>query len=187
MFTFKPGCKDPYEHTRALPIPGAIDDYNHFIGGVDIANQLRASFSMQQRGVKPWRPLFYWLLDSTIINAFCISKHLRKASLREAKDKVHSTHYAFRKSLVFDLLKDSLLMPPKRVYITKNSLLPPTRLTQPIGIHQPILGKSQTTNRGITTKVIAHPRNLPKTRNICSHCCINLCNKCFWVFHYYVE
>jgi len=59
MFNPPIGCKEPYEHTRELPIPIAIDDYNRFIGGVDIADQLRAGFSSQQRGVKPWRPLFY--------------------------------------------------------------------------------------------------------------------------------
>jgi hypothetical protein len=60
MFYPPSGCKGLYEHTRLLPIPGPIDDYNHHMGGVDIANQLRAGFSTQQRGVKPWRPLFYW-------------------------------------------------------------------------------------------------------------------------------
>ena len=40
MFSPPLGCKEPYEHTRLLPIPGAIDDYNHFMGGVDIADQL---------------------------------------------------------------------------------------------------------------------------------------------------
>ena len=75
MFSPPARCKEPYEHTRLLPIPGAIDDYNHYIGGVDIADQLRAGFSTQQRGVKPWRPLFYWLLDSIIINAFRLLEH----------------------------------------------------------------------------------------------------------------
>jgi len=59
MFNPPTGCKEPYEHTRLLPIPGAINDYNHHMGGVDIADQLRAGFSTQRRGVKPWRPLFY--------------------------------------------------------------------------------------------------------------------------------
>jgi len=45
MFNPPIGCKEPYEHTRILPIPGAIDDYNHYMGGVDIADQLRASFT----------------------------------------------------------------------------------------------------------------------------------------------
>jgi hypothetical protein len=72
MFDPSATCKEPYKHTRDLPIPIAIDDYNRFIGGVDNANQLRTGYSTQQRGVKPWRPLFYWLLDSTIINAFIL-------------------------------------------------------------------------------------------------------------------
>jgi hypothetical protein len=47
------GCKDPYKNTRDLPILKAIDDYNCSIGRVDIADQLRAGFSTQQRRVKP--------------------------------------------------------------------------------------------------------------------------------------
>ena len=33
-------CKELYKHTCLLPIPGAIDNYNHYMGGVDIADQL---------------------------------------------------------------------------------------------------------------------------------------------------
>jgi hypothetical protein len=40
-------CKEPYKHTHLLPIPGAIDDYNHYMGRVDIADQLRSGFSTQ--------------------------------------------------------------------------------------------------------------------------------------------
>jgi hypothetical protein len=59
MFSPPSTCKELYEHTRLLAIPGAIDDYNHYMGRVDIADQLWAGFSTQQRRVKPWRPLFY--------------------------------------------------------------------------------------------------------------------------------
>jgi hypothetical protein len=52
MFSPPAGCKEPYEHTRLLPILGAIDDYNYYMGGVDIADQLREGFLTQQRGVK---------------------------------------------------------------------------------------------------------------------------------------
>ena len=43
---------------------------------------------MTQQGFKPWRLLFYWLLDSTIINTFCLSEYQRKAKLGP---KVYST------------------------------------------------------------------------------------------------
>jgi hypothetical protein len=47
MFNPPVGCKKLYKHTYLLPIPSAIDDYNNYMGGVDIANQLRAGFSTQ--------------------------------------------------------------------------------------------------------------------------------------------
>jgi hypothetical protein len=197
MFEPPIGCKEQYEHTRLLPIPGAIDDYNHHMGGVDIADQLRAGFSTQQRGVKPWRPLFYWLLDTTITNAFRISEHQRKAKLGlGAKDRVRSAHRAFRESLVLDLLKNPSPTASKRFYVTQNALLPNIRLTRPIEIHKRILGKraicifcrwSRVTKKGNTAKVITKAANVPKTRLICSHYSINLYIKCFTIFHYFIH
>jgi len=37
-----------YVHYCHLPISAMVDDYNHFINGVDIADQLRAKFSTEQ-------------------------------------------------------------------------------------------------------------------------------------------
>jgi hypothetical protein len=51
------------------------NNYNQYMGGVDIADQLWAGFSTQQHRVKPWKPLFYWLLDTLIINAFHLLEH----------------------------------------------------------------------------------------------------------------
>ena len=138
-FDLPPKSKDLYEWTRLLPIPSMVDDYNNFMGGVDIADQLRASFSTQLRGVKTWRPLFYWLLDTTIINAYLLFEHHRKARL-VGKDKVRSAHRAFREALVSALLLDlesqlSKMKAPAQS-VTKNTLLPHTRLTRPIEIHR---------------------------------------------------
>jgi hypothetical protein len=110
-------------------------------GGVDIADQLRAGFSTQQREVKPWRLLFYWLLDIAVINAYCLSKHQRKAQLGCTKDKVRSAYRAFREALVLVLLRDPLPKAPTRSYITKDAVLPSIPLDRPIGIHKRILGK----------------------------------------------
>src|SRR5436305_12794226 len=99
MFTLSIRYKELYEHTRVLPIPRAIEDHNYYMNKVDIANQLQDRFSTQQRGVKPWRPLFYSLLDTTIINDFCISKYQRKAKLGSTKYKVLNEHQAFWESL----------------------------------------------------------------------------------------
>ncbi|KAF8926507.1 hypothetical protein BGZ58_011127, partial [Dissophora ornata] len=52
-----------------LPIPKIIDDYNCHMNGVDIADQLRSYYSTQLRTYRTWVPIFFWLLDTTIINA----------------------------------------------------------------------------------------------------------------------
>ena len=78
-FTQQPRCKSSYEIIRLLPVPGMVDDYNHFMGGVDIADQLRSGFTTQRRGVKYWRPLFHWLLDTTIINEFVLFRSVHRA------------------------------------------------------------------------------------------------------------
>jgi len=129
MFSPPSRCKELYEHTCLLLIPSAIDDYNYYIGRVDIADQLWTRFSTQQRGVKPWRPLFYWLLDSTIINAFRLLEHQRKSKLDGGKDKVCNAHRAFREALVSKLLKDPFPATPKQQYITQKTPLPQIRLT----------------------------------------------------------
>ncbi|KAG9070704.1 hypothetical protein KI688_008243 [Linnemannia hyalina] len=68
--------RDAYKgHSRALlPIPKIIDDYNHHMNGVDIADQLRSYYSTQLRTYRAWAPIFFWLLDTTIINAYLINK-----------------------------------------------------------------------------------------------------------------
>ena len=44
---------------KALPIPCVIDDYNHFMGGVDIADQLRGYYGTQLPVRRIWIPLFF--------------------------------------------------------------------------------------------------------------------------------
>src|SRR5450432_3015217 len=195
MFNPLVGCKDLYEHRRDLPIPGAIDDYNRFMGGVDIADQLRASFTTQQRGVKPWRALFYWLLDSTIVNAFQLSEHQRNTRFGRNKP-LRSAHRIFRESLVVSLLQPPIPTPipipiPTPLapgsYISKNTKLPKIRLTRPIEIHQKVEGKrircvfsrwSRIAKRRLE-KVTIPISEFCRTKIVYNHCQVNLCNDCF--------
>jgi Transposase IS4 len=194
MFDPPKGCKNPYEWTRLLPIPGMIDDYNHFMGGVDIADQLRAHFSTQLRGVKTWKPLFYWLLDTAIVNAYLLFEHQRKAKL-VGKDKARSMHRAFREALVSALLLDLELSTKTSLVVTKTTELPHSRLTRPIEIHgqEPVSRTpclfcrwQRHNEKGRTTRVITKTNQLTRTRISCSHCKVPLCGGCFTKFHYYV-
>jgi hypothetical protein len=59
-------------------IPTAIDDYNHYIGGVDIANQFRSNYEIQRKSMRNWFPLLFFFLDAAIINAFRIQTIYKK-------------------------------------------------------------------------------------------------------------
>jgi hypothetical protein len=48
------------------------------MGGVDRANQLRASYETHQKNLRSWWPIFFWILDVAIINAYCIAKFARQ-------------------------------------------------------------------------------------------------------------
>lgn len=59
---------------RNLPIPRMINEYNSFMNGVDIADQLRGSYSTQQTTRRSWMPCWYWQLDLVLTNAFLLCK-----------------------------------------------------------------------------------------------------------------
>src|SRR5215213_743385 len=80
---------------KSLPIPVVIDDYNHFIGGVDIADQLRGYYGTQLPVRRTWMPLFFWLLDTAIINSYLILK----------QSNANISQKDFRIQLVWDLIK----------------------------------------------------------------------------------
>jgi hypothetical protein len=56
--------------TKELRIPCFIDDYNQYIGGVDLANQFRESYETYKITLRNWWPLFYWFIDVICINAY---------------------------------------------------------------------------------------------------------------------
>jgi hypothetical protein len=65
------------ETQKKLSIPVFIDDYNHHMNGVDLANQFRASYEVHRTGYRNWLPLLYFFIDAAVVNAYrmhCIHK-----------------------------------------------------------------------------------------------------------------
>jgi Transposase IS4 len=206
IFNPPPGCKDSFEHSRLLPIPGQIDDYNHHMGGVDIADQLRAKFANWPRGVKPWKPLFYWLLGTSMTNAYILWNYERKARLGLAKDKLHSGHWAFYESVIQALLVEPPPEPtagprpkPRPTFRPTYKSLPQARLTRPIEIHKRVRrtgtncffckyleGQKKKAQEVQITFNMPNIRRSYYTKYSCSHCNIALCINCFDKFHYYI-
>ncbi|RPB00575.1 hypothetical protein L873DRAFT_1680099, partial [Choiromyces venosus 120613-1] len=69
-----------------LSVPALTADYNDKMGGVDIADQCRTYYATQLRVARNWMPLFFWLFDTTIINAYIIAY------------EQHTTHPAYKKN-----------------------------------------------------------------------------------------
>jgi len=89
---------------KVLPIPEFIDDYNYHMGSVDIADQLRSYYTTQQRCRRNWFPLFYWLLDTSLVNAYRIQKTINSTGYR----KLQSEHFRFRSEVADQLIHSGI-------------------------------------------------------------------------------
>ena len=79
---------------KELLIPKFIDDYNHYMGGVDHADQLRSYYNTQRIHLKNWKPLWHFLLDTTITNCFKLHRHHLKTPARRYGQKEFRTKLA---------------------------------------------------------------------------------------------
>jgi hypothetical protein len=70
------------------------------MGCVDIADQLRAYYSTQRISLRSWYPLFFWMLDTAILNAYLVGKQLH------GKED-YMEHKEFRASLWNTLFSNS--------------------------------------------------------------------------------
>ena len=88
---------------KNLPIPVAIDAYNHYMGGVDIANQYRAHFTtLQHWNNRYWKPLFHWLLDIALTNSYLLAKAIQGLNIEKPKLRRH--HWRFQEELAKALM-----------------------------------------------------------------------------------
>jgi len=83
---------------KSLNIPEFIDMYNHFMNGVDRADQIRTYYRTNRKIYRTWKPLWNYLFQTTISNAALIWM-----------DQGHSTkkksgHLQFRKKLASQLM-----------------------------------------------------------------------------------
>ena len=84
MTTVKRKGKDG--QSSQIPCPESIKLYNKFMGGVDLADARRKTYSCSRRAKKWWHRLFYYLLDVAVVDAFILhaeSPHCAKKTQKE--------------------------------------------------------------------------------------------------------
>ena len=90
---------------KDLAIPDYIDMYNHFMNGVDIADQLRSYYNTQKSHWKSWKALWHFLLDTTITNAYLQASS--SPARPWAEDRDNWKHREFRIRLANQLFDHS--------------------------------------------------------------------------------
>lgn len=174
---------------QLLKIPCIVNDYNLYMGGVDIADQLRGYYSTQLVSRRNWMPLFFWLLDITLVNSFKLAK-LKGWS---------GSQVAFREELLWSLVEmaeekngddvDILVQSIKKIQITNDSTvddLPTARLKD--GYHLPIHNSGRKICAWCNWQAKGkEDKNIPRSFISCKLCnaylCINKNRNCFADFH----
>ena len=61
--------------------PKCIADYNTYMGGVDLSDQMFMMYSVGSRTRKWWKTLFFHLFDMAVVNAYLLWKHSKPSDL----------------------------------------------------------------------------------------------------------
>ena len=77
-----------------IDFPAWINNYNHNMNTVDLANQHRQPYNTQRISYQTWIPLLHWILDQAAINAY-------KLAVRKTQSE---TYLNFRRALYTALL-----------------------------------------------------------------------------------
>ena len=72
--------------TVNVSCPLSVQLYNKYMGGVDMADQLRKAYSCRRRSRKWWLPLFYFMVDISVVNSYILHRdtpHESKLTIKE--------------------------------------------------------------------------------------------------------
>ena len=85
-----------------IPTSPILLEYTKYMRGVDVADQLRASYSSQTRSHKWWHRVFWFLVDTSIVNMYVM--YLNRF-VRERIVESPMTHLQFKTKLCEELLQ----------------------------------------------------------------------------------
>ncbi|XP_033760410.1 piggyBac transposable element-derived protein 1-like [Pecten maximus] len=157
--------------THVSLAPEAVQLYGSRMNAVDRADQLRMQYSCSRKSLKWWKYLFYFLLDTAIVNSFLLMKESpnHKLTTRTGKEKIR-TQISYRQELARQLIGETR--------VTRKRKAQPTTMDTTGHQHWPeILNKKgrcrQCSKSGRRREVISG----------CSHCNVKLCVGCFKDYH----
>ena len=188
------------EHKQKIFIPGFIDDYNHWMLGVDKSDQLIAYYRPKLRVRRYWMAMFFHCLDVVRINSFIVFKNVtqqpkykHKTFLRDFVDALIGRGDAekfgnTRKAKA----RARTPSPNKRHRVSKTRpSLPIQRFRGNKEDHVVIMAPANTQRACVYCSYLAakdrcngsSPRKVRKPARMCMACQVHLCTEHFDAYH----
>ena len=165
-------CKKSESGLREIAKPKSIDNYNKFMGGTDLANQIFQYYTHTHRSLKWWKRVFFSMLNISMLNATVIYNSI--------PTNKHVSNLDFRLQVIDGLLtgweRNTMLR-----FTRSNANNLPVRLMEKM--HYP--GKNPS-GRKRDCIVCSNRRlhNRKQTRMICKQCTYPMCvDPCFEKYH----
>ncbi|XP_036379604.1 uncharacterized protein LOC118774371 isoform X2 [Megalops cyprinoides] len=99
----------------AVHVPQAVKEYNKYMGGVDLSDQLLQTYSARRKTYRWYKTFFFHFLDIAALNSYLLYKeHCQQKGFRPA------SHLCFREQLTRELLgvaKEAVPVTPKTNHI----------------------------------------------------------------------
>jgi hypothetical protein len=191
----------------AVHIPGIIDDYNHWMLGVDKADQLISYYRPNLRCRRTWMPIMFHALDCMRTNAYIIARSentrlAHKDFLREwiyvLMTRGHGAAAASGRPSVSTRHRRTADETSPSTVTSKRRRMSNTRPTLPINRfdlrpedHLPVAGRKAklciycSYEIALSKAIGVEPtRKKPsKTKKKCAYCMVHVCKDHFEVFH----
>nr|XP_020478401.1 piggyBac transposable element-derived protein 4-like [Monopterus albus] len=90
-------------NNKQVPVPDCIVDYNKYMGGVDLSDQLVGCYSVHHKTTKWYKTFFYHFVDIAVVNSFLLHKELYKYRQDSTQPKPY-TQKQFREQLAKEML-----------------------------------------------------------------------------------
>jgi hypothetical protein len=88
---------------KVMAHPSYSVDYNNYMGAVDLHSQFRSYASTQLKASRTWMPLWFFLLDVAVINAYIVTRQVFGGK-HGSKDDICNLQRSFRLRLAWLLL-----------------------------------------------------------------------------------
>lgn len=181
--------KDEKGEKKKVSAPAVVKDYNRYMGGVDHADQMRASYGLSRRSKKWWHRIFWGVLDIAFVNSYiiyCRSTEEKKPKLLEFRRDVARGLMSFQQVNPKKNLKRGNNTPPRAAPAKRRSKdvsVPDDVRLSNLGNHWPVFEHGV---RG-RCEMCALKKVQSRPYSKCHHCKVFLCcndkKNCFIEFH----